>query len=147
MPGWKVRAPAGRRRGRNVRNPNPSPVYQFPAVLSVPGHVIVSGPTWTRPSRSRADQGLEHAVSIDPATGLFECTCESNRYRHVDCPHIIDVQQGRAGKPRYEVMPLVATVKATPKPVVSTDSFDASDLYGDGGQSATAAVAAWRQAS
>ena len=122
-----------------MRAITPKPSYQFPAALSVPGHVIVSGPTWTRPSRSRADQGLEHTVSIDPATGLFECTCESNRYRHVDCPHIIDVQQGRAGKPRYEVMAAPATAQIA--------RFDDSDLWSDGGQAATAAVPAWRQAS
>ena len=122
-----------------MRAITPKPVYQFPATLSVPGHVIVSGPTWTRPSRSRADQGLEHTVSIDPATGLYVCTCESNRYRHIDCPHIQSVQQGKAGRPRYVLMP-------EPKPTPIRPAWDDADLWGDGGAAITRSLAAQRQA-
>ena len=118
----------------------PKPVYQFPAVLSVPGHVIVSGPTWTVPSRSRADQGLEHTVSIDPTTQLYICTCESNRYRHVDCPHIVDVQQGRAGRPRYVLMP-----EPVPTPIRS--AWDDADLWGDAGEGICRSVARLRAVS
>ena len=114
----------------------PKPSYQFPVIMSVPGHTIVSGPTWTVASRSRA--GITHSVTIDAATGLYICTCEDHEYRRRDCCHIRLVQAGRAGKPRYGLMPKPA-LRAIP-------TFDDSDLWGDAGVAIQRSVASVRQA-
>ena len=136
-------------KGESVKNPNPSPVYQFTAAPAVPGPTI--DPLYF--VRSDTNPNLFYTVGqVDGRcacgqriAGLMHCSCPDHVHRARDCKHVRAVLAGQAVPATVKGAPLVRPTLPPPAAYRTAwqDTSDA-DLWGDAGAAATRGVAQLR---